>query len=292
MREYLMVLLAVVLLALGFVLRKVYQNHTDGTTESGVNFGIMSAVCSIVILVLTSGFTISFTWFSVAMALWGALCCLAYTVIGFRIMKEGGMALFTLFLMSGGMLVPAVWGWLFLHEKPVPLHLLGVLVVLAAVILGNLGSDRPSAKVLLLCVAVFVLNGFVSVSSKLHQANEIYEKVPTANYALLSAAASLVSSLLLRLLLFLKNGSRKKCSAKHILLPVGIVAGYSLLGTFSSVLQLEGAKSLPASVLYPMITGGSVALTGIFALLFFGEKLSKRGWLSVALCCLGTCLFI
>ena len=57
-------------------------------------------------------------------ALWGALCGLAYTVIGFRIMKEGSMALFTLFLMSGGMLVPAVWGWLFLHEKPVPLHLL------------------------------------------------------------------------------------------------------------------------------------------------------------------------
>ena len=46
MRDYLMVLLAVVLLALGFVLRKVYQNRTDGTTESGVNFGILSAVCS------------------------------------------------------------------------------------------------------------------------------------------------------------------------------------------------------------------------------------------------------
>ena len=31
---------------------------------------------------------------------------------------------------------------------------------------------------------------------------------------------------------------------------------------------------------------------GVFALLFFGEKLSKRGWIAVALCSLGTCLFI
>lgn len=292
MKEYLLVLLAAALLAVCFVIRKIYQNLTDGTTESGVNFSILSAVATILILIVTSGFSISFTWYSALMAVLGSACCLAYTVLGFKIMKEGSVALFTLFLMSGGMLVPAVWGWLFLNEKPEFLHLLGVAVIFASIILNNLGSDRPSAKVLFLCAAVFVLNGFVSVFSKLHQANTVCEKVPTVNYAMLSAAASLVTALVLRLLLFVKHTKQAGASRKPKLLPLVIVLLYSLVGTFSSLLQLESAKTIPASMLYPMITGGSVALTGVFALLFFGEKLSKRGWIAVALCSLGTCLFI
>ncbi len=292
MREYLLVLLAAALLAVCFAVRKIYQNLTDGTTESGVNFSILSAVATILILIVTSGFAISFTWYSGIMAALGAACSLAYTVLGFKIMKEGSVALFTLFLMSGGMLVPAVWGWLFLDEQPELLHLLGVAVILASIILNNLGKDRPSAGVLCLCAAVFVLNGFVSVFSKLHQANMVYEKVPTVNYAMLSAVASLVTALVLRLLLFLKNPKRAEACRKPKLLPLAVVFLYSLLGTCSSLLQLESAKTIPASMLYPVITGGSVALTGIFALLFFGEKLSRRGWIALALCSLGTCLFI
>lgn len=292
MKEYLLVLLADALLAACFMVRKFYQNLTDGTTESGVNFSILSAVATIFILIVTSGFTISFTWYSALMAVLGSACCLAYTVLGFKIMSEGSVALFTLFLMSGGMLVPAVWGWLFLDEQPEFLHLLGVAVIFASIILNNLGSDRPSAKVLLLCVAVFVLNGFVSVFSKLHQANTVYEKVPTVNYAMLSAAVSLVTALVLRLLLSLKNAKRTRAPHKPKLLPLAVVFLYSLISTFSSLLQLESAKTIPASMLYPMITGGSVALTGIFALLFFGEKLSRRGWIAVAMCSLGTCLFM
>jgi drug/metabolite transporter (DMT)-like permease len=41
-----------------------------------------------------------------------------------------------------------------------------------------------------------------------------------------------------------------------------------------------------------MITGGSVVLSGVFALIFFGEKLSGREWLSIALCLAGTCMFL
>ena len=292
MKDYLLVILSVILLAFGFILQKVYQRLTADTTEGGIDFSIISAVFSIILLILTSGFSISFTRFSAINAMIKSACCLAYTVIGFKIMKEGSVALYMLFLMSGGMLVPSVWGWIFLDEEPKLLHILGLAVILVSIILNNLGKEKLKAKVLLMCCAVFVLNGFVSVFSKLHQVNTVYEMVPTLDYAMLSTVASLIMSLILKAVLSLKNAHKDKTKFKFSWLPIIIVASYSILGTVSSILQLEGAKNLPASMLYPMITGGSVALTGVFALIFFKEKLSARGWVSVTLCCIGTCFFI
>ena len=116
MKDYLLVILSVILLAFGFILQKVYQRRTADTTEGGIDVSIISAVFSISLLILTSGFSISFTRFSAINAMIKSACCLAYTVIGFKIMKEGSVALYMLFLMSGGMLVPSVWGWIFLDE--------------------------------------------------------------------------------------------------------------------------------------------------------------------------------
>ena len=207
-------------------------------------------------------------------------------------MKESSVAIYMLFLMSGGMLVPSVWGWIFLHEEPKPMHIIGLVVILVSIIINNVGKEKLSAKLFLMCCAVFILNGFVSVFSKLHQVNTTYEMVSTVEYAMLSAVASLAMSLILKGVLSLKKSGETRQKLQIKLLPIIIVFAYSILGTVSSILQLEGAKNLPASMLYPMITGGSVALTGVFALIFFKEKLSLRGWISVALCCAGTCLFI
>lgn len=292
MKDYLLVILSVVLLAIGFILQKIYQNKTDTSGGSGVDFSIMSAICSIVILIVSSGFSISFTWYSVINSILKSFCGLAYTVIGFKILKEGKVAFYTLFLMSGGMLVPSVWGWLFLGEEPKLLHIIGVIVILAAIILNNFGKERPRFNILMMCIAVFILNGFVSVLAKLHQSNANFKVVPTADYTLLSVVATLIMSSGLKGVLMLNKTNKEKHRKKLNLWPLAIVVIYSMVGLVSSILQLEGAKNLPASMLYPMLTGGTIALTGLFALIFFGEKLSKRNWIAVLLCVLGTCLFV
>ena len=116
MWDYIMVLLAVVLLAIGFIVQKIYQKGSKSSNESSIMFSIISAACSVVVLILLNGFSFDFTWYSVINAGLRALCGLLYTILGFQIMREGKVAFYMLFLMSGGMLVPAVWGWLFLDE--------------------------------------------------------------------------------------------------------------------------------------------------------------------------------
>lgn len=292
MKDYLLVILSVVLLAITFVAQKFYQRHVDDSTRGGVHYSILSGICSLVILGITSGFSLSFTWYSAINALLRSACCLAYSLIGFRIMREASVAFYMLFLMSGGMLLPSVWGWLFLGEEPKLLHVIGLLMILGSLAVNNLGKERLSPKILLMCSAVFVLNGFVSVFSKLHQTTTQFATIPTLDYTLFSTLTTLAMSLIL--LFFVKKSDAPKAenSKKRFCLPLLIVPSASLIGTISSYLQLEGAKNLPASMLYPMITGGNVVFTGLFALLFFGEKLSKRGWISVALCCVGTVFFI
>jgi multidrug transporter EmrE-like cation transporter len=58
------------------------------------------------------------------------------------------------------------------------------------------------------------------------------------------------------------------------------------------MLQLIGAAHLPATVLYPMITGGSMVFTAIAAWAAFGEKRSFYMILSIFLAMAGTLMFL
>lgn len=71
-------------------------------------------------------------------------------------------------------------------------------------------------------------------------------------------------------------------------------SGFIACGEFciSYMLQLIGAESLPASVLYPFITGGSIILTSFAGVAFFKEKLTIRQWMAVTACFVGTLLFL
>ena len=66
----------------------------------------------------------------------------------------------------------------------------------------------------------------------------------------------------------------------------------ALVSGLSYFFQLVGAENLPATVLYPFVTGGSIAFTTLAGWLIFREKPSARLWFSVALCVAGTFLFL
>ena len=286
---------SVALIALGFIIQKVYQRATDSSAISSSAYSLISAALSLLFLIIMNGLTLEITAYSAINATLRALCGLAYTVIGFKIMKEGSVAYYMLFLMSGGMLLPAIYGWLFLSEPVLPLHVFGVVIILFALVLSNLGKSKPKPRVILMCLAVFVLNGFVSIFSKLHQVCTDYEVVSTTAYAALGTLASLITSLGLLAFSNAKNAKKDNNNLQNtrfnykalLLIPIA-----SVIGVISSLMQLECAKTLPASMLYPIITGGTVGLTGLFAAILFGEKLSKRGFIGVILCILGTVFFI
>ena len=54
--------------------------------------------------------------FSLIMAFLMAALGVSYTLIGFYIMEKETVAIYTLFLMTGGMIVPYIWGLFVLNE--------------------------------------------------------------------------------------------------------------------------------------------------------------------------------
>lgn len=288
MTSYLMILAAVVLLSLDFAVSKLYQKREGTTGTAGLYYNAAIGLVSGVLFWGISGFRFSLTPFSAVMAVAMALFAVVYTLIGFRIMKKGSMAVYTLFLMSGGMLLPYFYGLIFLEETFSVLRLAGLGAILAAVVLSNGERKTIDKELVLLCAAVFVLNGFVSIVSKCHQIEAEYETVNSAQFVMLTGFAKFIISAVA--LVFVGRKEKEALPKTAGVLP--LVVGSAVLSGGSYLLQLMGAKDLPATVLYPMVTGGSILFTAFAGKLFFREKITKRQWISIGLCVLGTLLFL
>ena len=73
---------------------------------------------------------------------------------------------------------------------------------------------------------------------------------------------------------------------------LGVSACAACAGGFSYLLQLFGAELLPATVLYPAITGGSILCSALADKLFFKTRLTPLQWFGLLLAVAGTCLFL
>lgn len=284
---YLSVITATVLLAIEFSCSKLYQILESISLEKGLQFNTVSGLVSALIMWALAGFRLEWSGFSALLALGMALCSMLYCLLSFRILNLGGMALYSLALMSGGMLLPYIFGIVFLNETVSLPGFLGLIAVLAAVILSNFNRRKISKTLLLLCTAVFLLNGFCSILSKAHQISRIPPTVSSAGFVMYSGIAKCLLSVIV--LLCRKRSSFSRPKHKYTLL---LTVGAAVISAASYLLQLNGAKVLPASVLYPMITGGSIVFSAIAGRVFFKERLSLRQILCILLCIFGTWMLV
>lgn len=285
---YVYVIFATVLLAFEFSFSKKYQALEGVSLRAGLRFNALSGLFSALIMFVLLDFHPEWSLFSIVMAFCMSLCGLSYSILSFQVLKHGSMALYSTFLMSGGMLLPYLYGVLFLNEVLTLPRLAGVFIILAAVFLSNFSKQRVSKKLLLLCCAVFVLNGLVSILSKCHQISITHAPVSSSAFVMYSGIGKcLMSSIALA---FCKKTNEH--SALHSKSSLGVIAGAAIIGAASYFLQLVGAKELPASVLYPIVTGGSIIFSAIAGRVFFQERISMRQLFSIILCFIGTLLFL
>ena len=288
MNNYILVILATILLAVDFAISKKFQSVEVTDLGPGLKYNALNGLFTAIVFWALAGFKIEFSWFSLILAFSMALCCAAYSLIGFRVLRIGNMAVYSLFLMSGGMLLPYFYGILFLEESLTFARICGVLIILLAIIISNKSKEKFPVVFYVLCAAVFLLNGSVSVISKCHQINTVFQPVSSISFIMYSGIGRFIFSL--GALLFVnKGGKPAKFSGKKTLL---FIAASALIGGLSYMLQLIGAKELPATVLYPLVTGGSIIFSALAEKVFFKGKLTKYQIISVILCFLGTCFFL
>ena len=292
------------LLAASFVLQKLYGKKKGSAVLAGTVFlwltGFVKAVFFAVLCAVRAGSqTDFFAPFSLALAAGKEFLCLVYTLIGFLLLAKGGMTLYTLFLMTGGMTLPYLYGVLFLHEELTVFRSAGLVLIILSTALYNAGAGqqkRVSGRVWLLCGAVFVLNGFVSILSKMHQIETVLPTAGTFGFAFWSSLSGMLLTSVFGVVLYRKCGKSAFREAFGIKTDFWFVLGVSACaacaGGFSYLLQLFGAELLPATVLYPAITGGSILCSALADKLFFKTRLTPLQWFGLFLAVAGTCLFL
>ena len=285
MLDYVFLFISVVLLAGNFSTGKIYQIKEGSSNHAGFLNAFYTSIFTAALILVINGMKLEITLFSLIMAVLQTFFSTSYTIIGLKIMKYEKMALYIVFLMTGGMIIPYIWGLLFLGEAFSVLRTIGLIVIAVAVVITNGGISKTIIKVMLMCVAAFILNGFVSVVSKEHQISA--NAVSTNSFIILGNLTKLIIMPII-LLIEGKGHPKMKISSVSML----SLAGGAAFGGISSMLMLLGAKNIDASVLYPFTTGGTIIFTAHAGKAFFKEKITPRIAAGIIKCLVGTCMFI
>ena len=302
MLYYFLVLLSVIGLAVNFSINKIYQNRVGSGSRMVVLFNIVASSAMVVLFFFINGFMNGFesfrlTPFSLMMAAIMALVCGGYSLVGFKIISLGNIAVYTLFLMFGGMMIPYFFGLLFLDEHFSVWRLIGLILIEGDSTPKDQKSKRTTTLFFILCSVVFFLNGMSSITSKVHQLPEYADMAVTPQvFVLLTAAFRVLFFAIVYLCIRLHDRKRPKeqpTTSPIFSLPViSLMLLSALVEGAAFMLQLIGASHLPATVLYPLITGGVIILTALAGLLLFKQRLSRRATVGIILCFASTFLFL
>ena len=304
--EYLYILIAVIGISGVFVTSKIYQRNYTKNFISLMIFSFFLALGGFAFSFIVNGFTIHFSTVTLIYALVVAIAIGFDNIAGVVALKYCKMSLYTTFILSGGMVIPSIAGMLFWGEPIVGWRIAGISTVLLALVVPAFEkSDKRTSKIgLLLCLGVFVCNGINNVFTKLHQLTP--NALGTQDFLIWENLCNCASTLLITTAFVCITHTKKSSvplqdertndkstiTLTRWLIPVSLILLTSLISGVGQTFNLMAAKTVPASLLYPLTTGGSMILSAVCGKIFFNEKISKWNAISLTLAALGTVLFV
>ena len=256
------------------ICKKKFNQRSD---KGSVLFGAMISLFAMLFFI-----AVNRDWsFSAGQLLYSLLFAVSYAttvVCAILAIKHGSLAKTSL-IVSCSLLVPSVYGMLFLNE-PIGFSLiLGTILLVVALILINYEKDPTPAtlKWFLLVTLAFFGNGMCSTVQKLQQLTF----GESGKNVFMIVALAMVTVILLGMSLF----SREERGHYKEILGKGIVWGAlcGILNGLCNYLVLYLNPRLPASVMFPVISAGSVVLVFVYATVFQHEKFNLKQNIGYAL---------
>lgn len=280
---YVLVIVSTVLFSLQFLFNQRFQ-QTYGTGMKATQvFSLYKSLVIILMMLLISGFKVQFSWFSLGMATIYAVSSIAMGYYSLKAFSVANLSVYSVFSMLGGMILPFFLGVLFYDEGDNLVFKIICCALIVVAVLLNIKSGKQNKKALLYYFAVFVLNGMAGVISKIHQSSTSLSPVDSTSFMLLTAAVSVVISAAWLLIAYREIPLIK---GKNIL----FVTGYGVfngLGNLFLLIALSGENGLPASVQYPLVTGGVMVCSTVISTIR-KEKLTVREYIATAIALLAS----
>ena len=293
--DYFFLLFAVICIGGQLSLTKFYQIRVGNGIITSLLFTFFSGLTASIILACICGFRISINLFSFMTAAGGVVCGTAFMAIGMKMMSMGKVAVYTMFLMLGSMFIPFLYGVIFLNESITVWKLAGIVLLIIALVLPVLKKSDEKGKnksYIFLGIAVFILNGFVCLFMKIHQISAY--AIPTFEFGFWQnlISVTLISGVLAVYALIKRGNNDVPLSVRKTAPNLWIVVMYAVVNQAGALLQLFAAKTVDASVMFPLITGGVIVISALFGFVFYKEKIDRYTLIGLVLSIVSMICFI
>ena len=262
---YLMIIVSVCLFSTQFLLNDEYRKENGNTLNSSLKFSLYASISGFIALAIINKFHFEISVFSALVAAVYSLVCIALAYSSIKAFTYANLSVYSVFSMIGGMLLPFVYGILCGEEFKLTRIICCLLIAVCVTL--SINKTGNSKKAFKYYIAVFVLNGLVGVISKFHQSfTELC--VDSGSFMMLSKIFSVVFSLIFILLQKEKNFSLSKKAGFYTVL-------YSVVNSVGNLLLLLALLHIPASVQYPIVTGGTIVVSTLIGIIR-KEKITQR----------------
>ena len=272
------VVIAVVMFGLQFLTNQQYQKDMGSGIFQAAFFNLLGCVLGIPILLMINKFQFEFTPFTLLMSCVAFTNSILFSICSLRAFERVNLSMYSLLSMLGGMLLPLIVGVLFYQERMTFGIVLCVLFIVGSLSLTIEKDEEEKKGGFLFYAGVFFFNGMSGVISKFYT-DAPFAKASSAGYSILTALVTAFVSLAIVAFYWAK---KPPISKKAMLF--GVSSG--VLSKVANYLLLIALTVLPASVNYPMVTGGTIIVSTIIAA-FSQKKPKKKEWLAVVLAFMG-----
>ena len=272
--------ISALLYSLQFLFNDSYKRECGSTPAAAIKFSFYTSAVGLVFLLIINRCNLEISLFSALTALVYAVVCIVFSYCSVKAFESANLSVYSVFSMIGGMVLPFLCG-LFLGEEFKLLRVIGVFVISAVIIFtaDRSGKHKGGFKYY---IAIFLLNGLVGVISKIHQFFADLG-VDSASFMMLVKIWMLLISAVL--LLIMKKSFALSGKALCV---CGI---YSAVNSVGNLMLLIALLHLPASVQYPLVTGGTMLFAFVIGLIR-RDRVTLRNILGTVLAVASTVIII
>lgn len=278
MMYFFLLIVATVLFSLQFLFNQKFEQECGSSLNASMIFSLYSAIGGFVILFVLNGFSLSLSFFSLITAIVYSIIGIAYTIAGIKAFGEVNLSAYSVFSMLGGMLMPSLYGIIFCGEAITAGKILCAVCMTAALLLIIDFNKNAGKKIYY--ISVFVLNGLVGVVSVIHQKNAY--AIDSFGFLMLARISTTIISLPFYFKMS-KNARKTSLNAKIYSF------GYAAFCGIGNLLVLIALKHLPASIQYPIITGGVMIMSLIISIVR-KETVTRKNIVSTVIAFISTVL--
>ena len=245
-------------------------------TNEVLSFNVLKSGSAVLFMLLFFGARLDInTETAVYAALYGSFLLFSM-ICGYLALMAGNMAITSL-IVSYSIVIPYLFGALFLKEKVGFLQVIGFLLLLVSMfLLKKKSGDRVYGKNWgLYTLITFLCNGACSIIQKLHQRD--FPGQYNKEFNVISLAVIFSVLLVAVIVRGVRGGGYCRMAFTKFAVPAGV------LTAASNSLTLYLSAIVNATILFPLITVSSALFNCIASWAVFGDKLNPRQLFAIAL---------